>query len=393
MKIGFHLRGDEGGGVRSVVTTLSEQLASMGHELVFFCDREGKFLPDAQALGETHVLGLPAPGDLGMTIFGRLIASPMGYFRQKITARKMRSQIDRMLLANRPDCIMGNSNQSARMIGDSCRRLGIPLISCLHGIWPYEHSRLRSKLFASYLNKSHRVVGVCKRAVDSLERFLKVPTGVVYNRAPEYAPNAAFGEAFRAEHNLPEKTTIIGQFGRLDPPKGYHILIDAVGKLLSEGKDVFCVIGGCPYTPEEEAYVETLKAQAADVLGDRCAFPGYMSGADFFGAIDIFAHTYLGEEGLSIAILEAIQAGKPVVAVNKGGPCEIITSEDEGLLIPSGDPEILAGALKRIIDDPAYSRKLSAAGPRRISEAFELSLWADDWLREFDAAIKEASGE
>ena len=63
-------------------------------------------------------------------------------------------------------------------------------------------------------------------------------------------------------------------------------------------------------------------------------------------------------------------AGLPVVAVDAGGPAEIITTDVDGLLVALGDVDAMAGALRRLADDPDLRTRLGAAARRRV-EAFD----------------------
>ena len=76
-------------------------------------------------------------------------------------------------------------------------------------------------------------------------------------------------------------------------------------------------------------------------------------------------------EGLPVAILEAMAAGLAVVSTPVGGVPEAVTDESEGLLVPPGDVRGLASALRRLVEDPALSIRLGNAGLAKVSAVFE----------------------
>ena len=79
------------------------------------------------------------------------------------------------------------------------------------------------------------------------------------------------------------------------------------------------------------------------------------------------------EEGFSNAILEAMAAGKPVVAARVGGNPEAVVDGETGLLVPLGDAEALAAATVRLLADPGEARRLGAAGRGRAAKLFALT--------------------
>jgi glycosyltransferase involved in cell wall biosynthesis len=75
-------------------------------------------------------------------------------------------------------------------------------------------------------------------------------------------------------------------------------------------------------------------------------------------------------EGMPLAVLEAMAAGKPVVATAIGGTSEAVTNGVTGLLVTPGKPEDLAAAIRRLLADRELSANLARAGKQRALERF-----------------------
>jgi glycosyltransferase involved in cell wall biosynthesis len=166
---------------------------------------------------------------------------------------------------------------------------------------------------------------------------------------------------------------------RLTAWKGVDHLIDAVAQL----RDVTLIVAG------EGPVKEPLMAQAARQRA-RVQFVGAASGhtlQQYLRASDYLA-VYSGYEGLSHTILEALLAGTPVIASNRGGNPEIVIDQVNGLLVPYPDRGALLGALRGAFADGARARL--AAGTRAGLEKFAWT--SGSWSRSRDrtAVVSEA---
>jgi glycosyltransferase involved in cell wall biosynthesis len=107
-------------------------------------------------------------------------------------------------------------------------------------------------------------------------------------------------------------------------------------------------------------------------LKNRIFFAGYQPDiGPLLATCDVLIHPAT-REPLGRVILEAMAAGKPVVAVNAGGPAEIIRHEQDGLLTASDAPDELAAAALRLIRDPALAERLGAAARQRVRADFDI---------------------
>jgi glycosyltransferase involved in cell wall biosynthesis len=170
---------------------------------------------------------------------------------------------------------------------------------------------------------------------------------------------------------------------RLHPQKGHTYLLAAATQVPDA---TFVLAGDGPLREELEAEARTLG------ISDRCVFLGYRSDVpELLAAADLFVLPSL-YEGLPISALEAMAAGRPVVATAIGGTDEAITSEQSGLLVPPRDPVALAAAIRRLRADPALARRLAAAGRERVEREFSSDVTARQVMRIYDEVLAQAGG-
>ena len=205
-----------------------------------------------------------------------------------------------------------------------------------------------------------RVVACCQVVADAYHRQTGVASekiAVVYNAvAFDPLPSAEERASARALLGLRPDALVVGTLGRLTEQKAHRTLLEAVARLALRLPHVALVIAGDgPLRGELEAQAVRLG------LGDRVRFLGVRRDrATLYGAMDVFALPSLWE-GLSLSLIEAMGAGRPLVATAVGGNPEVIEDLRTGLLVPSGDPRALAEALESLLRDPQLSRTLGAA--------------------------------
>jgi glycosyltransferase involved in cell wall biosynthesis len=175
------------------------------------------------------------------------------------------------------------------------------------------------------------------------------------------------GLEVRRELGLPEAAPVIGLVGRLDHwGKGHKELFTAMGSLKDRYPVHVLIVGGGRREEEVKQLAASLGlAGQVHFLGSRQDVP------DLLHAMDIFVLPSYSE-GLSLALLEAMAAGLPVIATAVGGNPEVVTDGATGLLIPPRDAEALAGALKRLMDNPTWAKDLGNSARRHVETDYSL---------------------
>ena len=173
--------------------------------------------------------------------------------------------------------------------------------------------------------------------------------------------------------------------GRLTPWKGQHVLL-AAARALPELHVL--VVGGALFTPEDRAYEAQLRREAAEPeLRGRVHFAGHRDDiVPFYHAADVVVHCSVAPEPFGRVVVEAMLAGRPVLAADAGGVREILQEPGTGELVPPNDASALAEALRRLLADPDRARRMAAAGQAMARRRFGL----DGVLDATEAAVDSA---
>ncbi|MDB6091115.1 MAG: hypothetical protein JWN85_3899, partial [Gammaproteobacteria bacterium] len=173
----------------------------------------------------------------------------------------------------------------------------------------------------------------------------------------------------RAELGLRTGELLIGAVGNIRTPKAYDVLLKAAAAVLGRLPEChFAIIG----QGDEAALQPLLQARATLGIDARCHFLGFRkSTPDLYRNFDVFVSSSRSE-GLSLAFLEAMATGLPVVATRSGGPQEVIEPDVSGVLVPIEDPAALADGLQRTLQDASFRARLGAAARQRVVDSFSL---------------------
>jgi len=157
--------------------------------------------------------------------------------------------------------------------------------------------------------------------------------------------------------------------GRLAPVKAHHVLIDAIGLLIAQGRRVELWLAGAG--PERDSLERHVRACG---LRDAVHFTGPLAQPEIralYQETDCFAMASFAE-GIPVVLMEAMAMEVACVATWIMGIPELIRHEVDGLLVPPSDTAALARQVARLMDDPTLGERLGKAGRARVIEAFHL---------------------
>jgi glycosyltransferase involved in cell wall biosynthesis len=252
--------------------------------------------------------------------------------------------------------------------GLAARVAGVPAVWFQHGL-PERRSgidRIATMLPA-------RAILTCSRASAQAQSSLRPhrPVRVVYPgiELGRFDPGSLATPAeARRRLRLPEAGPIVGMVGRLQRWKGMHVLVQAMPAVLARYPLAHCVIVGGSHHLEPD-YSTFLRAQIrARGLEERVLLVGPQYDVPLWmQAMDVIVHAS-DQEPFGIVVIEAMALAKPVVATDRAGPREIVTHGIDGFLTPYGDPNSLARAILRYLDDPALADRMGRAARARAGE-------------------------
>jgi glycosyltransferase involved in cell wall biosynthesis len=179
-----------------------------------------------------------------------------------------------------------------------------------------------------------------------------------------------------------QKGFIIGTIGRLSPEKGHHYLISGLAALVKIGIDARVVIigEGLERKSLEERIIES-------GLQGRVLLPGYRTNArDYLAYFHAFALTSL-TEGLPITLLEAMQAGTPIIATNVGGIPEVLDNGACGILIEPRRADLFAEGLAAIFSNGDNIHRMVERAYQRLKNLYSARAMAEEYLKTYEKML------
>lgn len=347
------------GGVHRVTEILSRGLMARGHEVAIMC-RPNSLLHTRM---RDHVHTMPVLR--GMDLHpGTLVR----------VARELRRW--------RPDVLMTLTKKDVRLSAPVARALGVPVVvrhGSDQGLKGGPHGRM---LYGAVPRRHVTNAEATRRTILRSAPWLDpARVSVIYNGvdadACALAPPADLG--------LQPGALVVGYVGRLEPSKGLGELADAWPRVEAAFPGAHLVIVG------RGTFDVELRARLA---GRRVLFTGHRGDLpSVMAALDLLVLPSYSE-GVPNVVMEAMAAGKPVLATAVSGIPELVVDGETGMLIPPRDAGALADGLIRLGGDAALRARLGHAGTARVREHFTLETMVeryDGLLREVAAARRPRS--
>ncbi|MGE5508762.1 MAG: glycosyltransferase [Chitinophagales bacterium] len=252
------------------------------------------------------------------------------------------------------------------------------------------------RLLAPFTTRYIAVSKALQRDLAASARVAPARIAVVYNSiTPPTSPSAEELAAVRQEFGLDQETQVVLCVARLVREKGVDLLLQAAAALQEAERagdrlpPFRVLVAGDG--PEEASLKELTRSLGLESL---VTFAGYRTDVGVLLGLASVVALPSRAEGLSLALLEALAAGRPLVAAKAGGMPEIVRDGETALLVPVEDPLALAAALRRLLTDRGLAARLADAaradGRRFTSETMlDETLAVYDQLRRRPAATKE----
>jgi glycosyltransferase involved in cell wall biosynthesis len=246
----------------------------------------------------------------------------------------------------------------------------VPVFVAHEHTWSYEGQRLRRFLDRWLVARVADVV----LTVSEADRRRMIEIERVDPRKIAYLPSGVGRHEphgrrhVRRELGLPDGAPLVGTVCGLRPQKALDVLVRAAAPLSAQVPGVrVAVVGDGPMKQRLEELIGELGLGAVVAL--LGTWP-HEDVPDFVEALDV-AVSSSDFEGMPLAVMEFLAAGKPVVATAVGGVPDLIEDGVHGLLVPPQSPEALAGAIASLLRDPERGRSLGEAGRQRQRREFD----------------------
>lgn len=364
MKIIFHHNCLEHGGAERVISTLSNQLSSQGHDVVVATEWQGEEEFELnKEIRRIHV-GLDDSDENRSRIF---------------RAIKRLVRLRKLLVAEKADVAIGFTRKPLyRLLAASiCVKTPVIIAVRISPIGNYD--KAFDKIFMPILFR--RANGAVFQTNDQMEYFvpfLKNDSAVIFN---------PINEKYVGVEQPAKKEKAIVHSGRLVDFKNQPMLIRAFIKVHDKHPEYVLKLYG-PDGGEgmQEKLEEIIKSSHAE------EFVKLMGGSDELEKVLPMGEIYAMSsdyEGMPNALLEAMCLGMPVVATDCpcGGPKAVITEGENGLLVPVKDEDAFAEALNKLIENPEYANCLGKQASK-LSEKISAEAITKQWLDYINKVIK-----
>ncbi|WP_235498127.1 glycosyltransferase family 4 protein [Frankia sp. R43] len=364
----------DGAGIYTAV--IAGALAALGHEVHVLCAQGHRIVDEIHDGVRVHrrpLLRVPVTRMLGR--YGRVIAG-RHHPRDSLSLRASLAASYAFWLRRlglRPDVIEtqdGDSRGLIRILGHSH-----PLVIHLHC-----PTMLPPRLSGEKLSWKGRVADRVDRAVVAWADAVTAPSelmvttlrelGWLTDRPVEIIPNPFDATCWRSVAPPRDTEPVIAVVGRIEREKGVNILLDAVAKLRADGLEAQIVLAGTSAGLIGGVPTRAWLARRAEQLDVPCTFAGHVPLSDLaeiYGRARVVA-VPSRFESMSMAAIEAMASGRPVVATARTGIAPYLERHGAGAVVPPDDPEALAAALRPLLVDPELAVTVGARGRAAVAD-------------------------
>ena len=351
-----------GGGERQVLG-LMRHLAVAGHQQAVACDPSGRLVGEAAGLGVgTRALCVRNHADVlaGRRLAGLLASEPYDIVHFH-TAR-----------AHALVPFLGFRHQPCRVV---TRRMDYPLRGAWYARWLYNRG------VDAVVAISEGVRAVLVSGGVNPARIEVIRSGV---EVEDFADLDHMRASARASFGVEDGVAMLAVVAALEYRKGHDVLLEAVAAMRQPRVRLYCA--------GEGSRAQALQAHAKDLgLAERVTFLGRVDDVrPILAAADVVVMPSR-QEGLGVAVLEAMAAGRPVVASDVGGLPEAL-GRDAGILVRAEDVLALREALDRLVGDHALRARFGVAARARVGAGFTLAGVADGMLGVYRRVMAETHG-
>jgi glycosyltransferase involved in cell wall biosynthesis len=282
---------------------------------------------------------------------------------------RARRALPRLLRDLGAEVVHTNERWAIRPFGRAARAIGTPCVVHATTLGPHWFASRNRRWIA----RASAVIAVNRAVAEEWRAHGVDPARlhVIYRGIATARFHAAAGrrDETRASLRVREDEVVVGVFGRTEPRKGHEAMIRVAAHPSLADVPLRVLLAGGATTRAEEEHARHLRRLVAELgqegraqlLGLRDDVPDLLAACDFTAAP-------FRQEAFGGAVAESLVAGRAVVGYDEAGIPELVRDGVEGVLVPPGDIEALAAAVRRLAADAALRRAMGEAAARRGAE-------------------------
>jgi glycosyltransferase involved in cell wall biosynthesis len=292
-----------------------------------------------------------------------------------------------LLRSGRVDVVHAHKFGSNLWLSLLTRLFPVPVFLAHEHTWSYEGLLRRWADRVLIARRASAVVAVSpsdRNRMIELERIPPQKVVFIPNGIPDPPPGD--GQRIRRELDIPASAPVVGTICGLRPQKELDTALRAVARLAPQRPDLrFLVVGDGPERDRLE--------RIASGVGAPAVFLGHRPNAevpDLLAAMDVVVLSSRFE-GMPLAVLEWMAAGKAIVASRVGGVPAILEEGREAMLVPPRDYVAFSDAIARLLDDPTERQRLGQAAQQRQQNEFRFESSLVQFERLYECLYAEAT--
>jgi glycosyltransferase involved in cell wall biosynthesis len=260
------------------------------------------------------------------------------------------------------------------------------IVASVHNVYTQDkklHRRIINRFLSGFTDRVVAVSETVKRDIVKYDGLRADKVTVIYNGIDAQRFFNISGNSMRANLRIPPEAPVIGTVGRLTIQKGQKYLLDAVAMLREKFPQILLlIVGDGPIRDELGSRIKALGIDKnAILLGTRRDIPQLLS------AMDIFVLPSLWE-GLGTSLIEAMAAGKAVIATDIAPFREIINSQKVGILVPVEDSKAVASSIELLFNNKTLAETFGRSAKERVFSHFTVDITVNRYVSLFGEILR-----
>lgn len=316
-------------------------------------------------------------------ILRRKYKTPVGMLNRLSVLLKASRCLKRLIIEKQIEIVY--SNTTAVLAGAfAAKAMGIKHVWHIHEI--IESPKWLSRFLGKLVNRySHTVIVVSAAVQQSWGQYVTADKLQLIHNGIDYSPYLQASGKLRIELGVSEDTVVVGMVGRVHYWKGQDYFLQIASQLNKKFPDLHFVMIGDAFPGYEYLYEQHSAIIHKENLQKKVTNLGYRTDvAELLQGFDILVLPSILPDPFPTVILEAMAAGKPVVATQQGGAMEMVENGHTGLWIPLNNATLAAAAMEPLVTDQTLRKLMGNRGRQKVLTQFSLEAFENKLINVFE---------